>query len=176
MVSPIRVPNYNVDQWLNVPPYRPKSQAPNTKIFWIEEAACQSSPADLFEPEQGDPFGGSPQKEAILAANDDKFAQARRLCNQCPVWHLCYLNATENDFYYTMRAGIEPGQYVRWKELGRWDYRVDQKLANKNTCMRGHNNWKVWGKKRPRRKCVDCDAMSPEEKRDWDAANGILGT
>ncbi len=170
MVSPVRKYDYTaaMDQQLMVPPLRRNPASPNTNTYWVEFGSCQSSPAELFEPAFG---AGSMEK--VTQANEDKFAHARGLCNECPIWHICYLKATSDDFYYTMRAGIEPVQFTEYKERGRLNYKSTQRSAHKATCKRGHNNWKLWGKKRPRRKCVTCDSMSTEEKAQFDRTNAI---
>lgn len=138
---------------------RPPKVAPNTKTYWVEEAACQSLPAEDFAPSlQG-------RRATNLKANEDKFERARRACSSCPIWHMCYQKATPDDFYYTMRAGIEPVQYTEYKELGRVRYRSGQRAGDENKCKNGHENWRMWGKKRPRRKCVDCDNERQRKNR-----------
>jgi len=143
--------NYDTDNWMSAPVYRRPSFAPNTKKFWFEDAACQSLPAELFEPA----FGAGTREETIKA-NEDKFAQARRACNGCPVWHMCYKNAEPGDFYYTMRAGVEPVQFTIYKEQGLVRDKVSKKRGDITHCAQGHNDWRMWGKKNPRRKCATC--------------------
>ena len=150
MVSPIRKPDYTSEMdkmgaydWLRIIP-----RAPNTLKMWFEDAACYDMDSDLFEPTFE---GGS--REDILSENEAKMEQAREACSDCLVWHLCYQKAQENDFYYTMRAGLEPGQLTEYRELGRVNYRSGQEVER---CVNGHNDWVVWGKARPRKKCRRC--------------------
>jgi len=150
-----------------IPMYRAPSRAPNTKTFWFEEASCQSLPAEDFEPS----FGTASREENIKA-NEDRFERARRACSDCPIWHICYQKAEPDDFFYTMRAGIEPVQFTQYKELGRTMYRGNQQSGEKQRCAKGHNNWKIWGKKKPRRKCVDCAAENGANQR-AKAKNGV---
>lgn len=177
MVSPVRKYDYmaSLDAQIYAPPYRASltRYAPNTKEYWFEKAACRSLPAENFEPVFDGGVDGVKTKEDVIRENEAKFEQARKACDSCPVWHLCYQKALGDDFFYTMRAGIEPVQFTRYKATGRVPWRSGQELDDKDTCIRGHGNWKVWGKKRPRRKCLDCDKMSPQEKVDFDLANGV---
>jgi hypothetical protein len=140
--------------------YRPPSKAPDTVELWWEKASCQSLPAEDFEPT----FGvGS--REEVIKANEDKFERARRACSSCLIWHMCYQKAGPDDFFYTMRAGVEPAQFTLYKERGRIVERQSQMASDKLRCPEGHSNWKIWGKKRPRRKCVDCSYESNAKSR-----------
>ena len=141
---------------VRVPAYRQRLNVPNTMKMWWEDASCLTSPAEIFEARLDGGLNGAKTKQEVVQEEQEKFNRAQQICNDCPVWHLCYQKASPDDFFYTMRAGIEPGQFKTYKEQGRVNYRSGQSLEDKNTCKQGHNNWKVWGKKRPRRKCVDC--------------------
>lgn len=152
--------NYDTDNWMDVPAYRRPTPSPDTKRLWFEDAACYSLPAELFEPSFG-----TASREANIKANEDKFAQARRACMSCPVWHICYQQAKPGDFFYTMRAGLEPAQFTQYKELGTVRYQVNQPKADQDRCSKGHKNWRWYGKKRPRRKCVDCDNENSANQR-----------
>lgn len=165
-ISPIEDYEVPVSFWL-----RPMRAAPNTLKYWWEDASCYDLPPELFDFALKE--GVSPPRQETIEENEAKFEQARKACSSCPVWHLCYQKASGDDFFYTMRAGIEPAQFTQYKEAGRVRYRSGQELGDKDTCLRGHNNWKIWGKKRPRRKCVDCGKMSPAEKAAFDAAYGV---
>ena len=142
---------------------RPQGAAPNTIKFWWEDANCHEMDPTLFEPS----LEGRARRETKLELNEQKMEQARKACSDCPVWHLCYQKAQEVDFYYTMRAGIEPGQLTEYRELGRVGKRKGQE---KERCINGHNNWVIWGKKRPRKKCRQCAldtaARQRQAKRD----------
>lgn len=133
--------------------------APDTKTYWVEDAACQSLPAEDFEPSL------KGRRKTNIKATEDRFERARRACSSCPIWHICYQKATPDDFYYTMRAGLEPAQFTEYKELGRVNYRSGQKAGDENLCKNGHNNWRMWGKERKRRKCVTCDKERKAVKR-----------
>lgn len=135
-----------------MPALRLARVAPNTKTYWVEDAACETLPPELFEPE----FPDTGSHDATLAMNEAKMEQARKACSDCPVWHLCYTKASPDDFFYTMRAGVEPAQLTLYRERGRVEYRSGQASQEVQRCKQGHNNWKIWGKKKPRRKCVDC--------------------
>lgn len=165
MVSPIRKIDYTneMDQmgaydWLRRIP-----KAPNTTRYWWEDANCFEMDSELFEPA----LEGRARREKKLALSEQRMEQARKACSDCPVWHLCYQKAQENDFYYTMRAGIEPGQLTEYRELGEVRYRSGQE---KERCVNGHNDWVIWGKKRPRKKCrqcsLDADAKRRQAERD----------
>lgn len=175
MVSPVRKYDYmaGADSQVYAPPYRASlgRWAPNTTKIWVEDAACESLPAELFEPTLD--AGGLKTVDDVIEENEAKFEQARKACSSCPVWHMCYKKATGDDFFYTMRAGVEPVQFTNYKQSRRVSWRSGQGLGDKDTCLRGHSNWKTWGKKRPRRKCVDCDKMTPEEKAFFDEQNGV---
>lgn len=164
---------YDVDNWMNVPAYRQSSFAPDTVSYWWEDASCYSSPAELFDPALEGRGNDNLSRHDVVLDVQLRMDKGHQLCNECPVWHICYQQAEPDDFFYTMRAGIEPGQFREYKKLGRMNYRSGQAKGDKETCLRGHNNWKIWGKKKPRRKCVTCDKMSPEEKREYDRRNAI---
>ena len=160
MVSPVRrmVNDQTYDAMGVVDWLRLKPAAPNTTRYWWEDANCYEMDPELFEPA----LEGRTRRETKLKLNEQRMEQARKACSDCPVWHLCYQKARENDFYYTMRAGIEPGQLTEYRELGKIRYRSGQE---KKTCVNGHNDWVVWGKKRPRKKCRQCDLESAALKR-----------
>lgn len=159
MVSPIQQYDYSagIGQRVNAPAYRPALAAPNTKTYWVEFASCQSLPAEIFEPVLN--LGSI---ESNIEESNARYEQARQACNDCPVWHLCYAKAEPTDFFYTTRAGIKPGQLEMYEEEGE---RPWEKVPPKKKCAKGHNNWKVWGKKRPRRKCVDCSNENSAKQR-----------
>lgn len=152
--------DYSPGNWMRVPVYRRPQYAPPTQKepHWTTLASCNSLPPDLFEFNHAD--DNSISQEETLKEHESKFEQARKACSTCPVFHLCYLNAQEVDFHYTLRAGIDPVQYTRWKSEGVIRYRSDQRLANEEKCKNGHNNWVIWGKARPRRKCIDCNRVN----------------
>src|SRR5512139_4016889 len=159
MVSPIQKISYMEEMdkmgayaWLRLTP-----RAPNTVKMWFEDAACYDLSPDLFEPS----FEGSSEEE-IIATNEAKMEQALPACSDCPVWHLCYSKAEESDFYYTMRAGLEPGQLKEYKELHQVRDFSGERVER---CSRGHNDWVIWGKKRPRRKCRQCDLEDGPKRR-----------
>lgn len=159
------------DQWMDVPPYRQQKAAPNTKTYWFEQAACAESNPDDFEIKSGKGYTA----ERAVEINEKRFAEAKKLCDSCPVWHLCYLNATPEDFFYTMRAGLEPGQFTAMKSEGRIRYRGTQMAGENTRCKRDHiNSFRIVGKKRKRRICVECNAMTPEEKTVWDVEHGRM--
>lgn len=137
---------------------RPQAAAPNTIKYWWEDANCREMDPTLFEPA----LEGGFRREKKLAINEQRMEQARKACSDCPVWHLCYQKAQENDFYYTMRAGIEPGQLTQYRELGRINDRQGQE---REKCVNGHNDWAIWGKKRPRKKCRQCSRDADAKKR-----------
>lgn len=159
MVSPIRKPDYTneMDQmgayaWLRITP-----RAPNTIKMWYEDANCYELDHELFEPALE---GRS--REENLATSEARLEQAQKACSDCPVWHLCYQKAQPNDFYYTVRAGLEPGQLAEYKELGTVGYRSGQEVER---CAQGHNDWVIWGKKKPRKKCRQCSLDAGARKR-----------
>lgn len=159
MVSPVRQISYMEEMdkmgayaWLRI---RPK--APNTVKMWYEDAKCYEMDSELFEPALE---GGSRQEN--LTVSGERMEQAKQACDDCPVWHLCYQKAQENDFFYTMRAGLRPGQLVEYEELGRVNYRSGQEQER---CVNGHNDWVIWGKARPRKKCRECARLDGERKR-----------
>lgn len=168
MVSPVRFYDHlsGEENAVYVPAYRQTLAAPDTKTFWVEDAACDTSPAELFEP-----IFGLGSKSKNIEVSNERYEQAKEICATCPVFHMCYTKAKESDFFYTTRAGVKPTQLVR--------YEIDGKVAEmsetqSDKCPRGHFNWKTWGKKQPRRKCVDCSNMGTEGRAEWDATNGIL--
>ena len=174
MVSPIRKYDYMAgeDGMVRVPPYRPKVYVPNTLKYWWEDAACSASPAEYFEPALE---GRADSNDRLTRHEVVKDVQAKldtghKLCNSCPVWHLCYTNAQPDDFFYTMRAGIEPAQFTDYKALGKVRYKATQRSAERQYCKNGHSNWRVWGKARPRRKCVDCSKGNARRQREKKSA------
>lgn len=175
MVSPVRKYDYmaGVDLSVTVPAYRRKVYVPTTVKYWWEDAACQSSPAEDFEPRLEGEANKGKSRHQVVQENEASLDRARQMCNGCPVWHLCYQKANREDFFYTMRAGIEPEQFTEYKEQGRINHRGNQELGLKATCRRGHNNWTIWGKKRPRRKCVTCNAMTTKQKAEFDSMNAV---
>lgn len=159
MVSPVQKISYveEMDKmgafdWLRIVP-----KAPNTTKMWFEDAACYDMDPELFEAALE---GGS--REENLSASEARMEQARKACSDCPVWHLCYQKGRDNDFYYTMRAGLEPGQLTEYKELGRVNYRSGQEVER---CAQGHNDWVVWGKARPRKKCRECARLNTQAQK-----------
>lgn len=165
MVSPIQQISYMEEMdkmgayaWLRITP-----AAPNTLKMWYEDANCYDMDPSLFEPSLE---AGSPDdimsREDRLALNEDKMEQARKACSDCPVWHLCYQKARGDDFYYTMRAGMEPGQLTEYKQLGRVNYRNGQEVE---LCVNGHNDWVIWGKKKPRKKCRECSRLNTQAQK-----------
>lgn len=131
---------------------RSRLAAPPTPTYhWSEDANCHSLPAEIFEPS----LEGR-HREENLKVTEERMEQARKACSDCPVWDMCYKEASPNDFFYTMRAGIEPAQFTQYKELEAVRYRSGQASQDAKLCSKGHNNWKMWGKKHPRRKCADC--------------------
>lgn len=146
---------------------RPQGAAPDTIRYWWEDANCHEMDPTLFEPS----LEGRASRETKLELNEQKMEQAREACSDCPVWHLCYQKAQENDFYYTMRAGIEPGQLTEYRELGKIRYQTGQE---KERCVNGHNDWVMWGKKRPRKKCRQCALDTAARQRQ--AKRDMLGS
>jgi ferredoxin len=168
MVSPIQFYDYIAAEegQVNVPTYRQSLAAPDTKTYWVEQAACETLPPEIFEPV----FDlGSRQKN--IEVSEDRYEQARKACSDCPVFHMCYTHATESDFYYTTRAGLRPGQLDEYLDKGMV---INITRTKSDKCPRGHYNWKTWGKKQPRRKCVDCSNMGTAGRREWDEMNGRL--
>lgn len=151
MVSPIQRYDYMPPEGNQVwaPVYRQATAAPNTKVIWVELAGCQTSPAEIFEPT----FDEGSKVDNIRVSNE-RYEQARKVCSTCPVFTSCYTKASESDFFYTTRAGVKPTQLVRYEAEGKLTYLSE---AVKDRCAKGHNNWKVWGKKNPRRKCATCN-------------------
>lgn len=137
---------------------RPQAAAPDTIKYWWEDANCHEMDPTLFEPS----LEGRARRETKLELNEQRMEQARKACSDCPVWHLCYQKAQESDFYYTMRAGIEPGQLTEYRELGQIRYQTGQE---RERCVRGHNDWVIWGKKKPRKKCRTCALADAEKQR-----------
>lgn len=94
---------------------------------WKEDAACAFQPYSLFELAsfdspisdgislEVDPSEENPKEldkmQAIRDLNADNFKKAQEICNSCPVWHECYQDAQEDDFEWTVRAGILPTKY-----------------------------------------------------------------
>lgn len=168
MVSPVRFYDHlsGEENAVYVPAYRQTLAAPDTKTYWVEDAACNTSPAELFEPT----FDLGSRVDNIRVSNE-RYEQAKEVCATCPVFHMCYTKAREADFFYTTRAGVKPTQLVEYEEQGRLNY---MSRIKSDKCPRGHSNWKIWGKKQKRRKCVDCSNMGTEGRAEWDATNGIL--
>ena len=160
MVSPIRKISYEGDyDFMGLADWaRPQPAAPNTLKYWWEDANCYEMDPELFEPS----LEGRASRKTKLELSEQRMEQARKACSDCPVWHLCYQKAQENDFYYTMRAGIEPGQLTEYRELGRVGARSGQEQER---CVNGHNDWAVWGKARPRKKCRQCALDAGARKR-----------
>lgn len=155
------------DTQMKVPAYRGTYDysLPTETYFWQEDAACAGSDPELWEP-QFNGRGGF-DKSMVIEENETRLAKAKSICNDCPVWHLCYQDSQSDDFWYTMRAGIEPVMFTKYKEEGgRPRYHSNQEKGQIDTCKNGHNNWRVWGKQRPRRVCVDCDLDRKKAKRD----------
>lgn len=132
--------------------------APNTIKYWWEDANCYEMDPELFEPA----LEGQARRKTKLEQSEQRMEQAREACSDCPVWHLCYQKAQENDFYYTMRAGVEPGQLTEYRQMGRVRYRNGQETER---CVNGHNDWVIWGKARPRKKCRKCALDARTKKR-----------
>lgn len=158
MVSPVRKISY-LEEMDKMPAFswlRIKPKAPNTTKMWFEDANCYNMDSEIFEPALE---GGSRQEN--LELSEARLEQARKACSDCPVWHLCYAKGQENDFYYTTRAGLEPGQLTEYKDLGRVNYRSGQEVER---CINGHNDWVIWGKKKPRKKCRECARLDGVRK------------
>lgn len=155
----VSMPRDLVEDFKVTPSYwlRRMPKAPNTTTMWFEEAGCYDMDPNLFEPALK---AGS--EEIDLASSEACMEQARKACSDCPVWHLCYSKAEESDFYYTMRAGLEPGQLKEYEELHQVREFSGEKVER---CVRGHNDWVIWGKKRPRRKCRQCDLEDGPKRR-----------
>lgn len=121
------------------------------QYIWQDDAACLFSPPELFEYEV-----------------DRDYSEARKDCNKCPVWHLCYQTAEPEDFQWTMRAGVEPWgnsapplkaeprEYVREREV----------VSRGKECQKGHDQWVARGDGNYRCKpCQKANNLKQNEKR-----------
>ena len=65
-------------------------------MTWHQHAACLGQPAEWWFPGT---YSGS-----------NAYANARRICNRCPVKRECLAEAIEHDIEYGMYGGLSPRQ------------------------------------------------------------------
>lgn len=128
--------------------------------IWQDDAACAFQPPTLFEVAfEGDPVAEGLAVNEIKDLNAANLEAAKKICDSCPVRHLCYSNSSEDDFQFTMRAGIMP---LRYNETPQGRPRKDAEPAPKvDACKRGHEDWTT---KNGRRRCRTCINISQRDR------------
>lgn len=145
---------------------------------WQDDAACAFQPHTLFEIAAFDdriaegivPKGSDPSNE-LTRLNLANFERAKEICNTCPVWHLCYLEADESDFEQTVRAGITPTLFNP-NLAGRNRVVAKPKvpkikpvsLIKAYCCSKGHYNWAHY--KTGKRRCRTCNILKHRKNRE----------
>jgi len=111
--------------------------------IWQDEAACAFSPSSLFDVAfPGDAVAEGLTSVEIRDLNDTNMAAAKKICDSCPMWHLCYSSASPEDFEWSMRAGIMPP--IPFGNKGRpLGPTAGPKPSEdpEDTCSEGHNDW-----------------------------------
>lgn len=101
-MNTLRVPNIRVESDLS-----PIDSEP--EYIWQDDAACAFFPPSMFELADSDSqIAEGMAEHEIKDLNSTNFEAAKKVCDRCPVWHLCYQEAQPSDFGTTMRAGIIP--------------------------------------------------------------------
>lgn len=106
------------------------------EYIWQDDAACAFQPPSMFEvATPGDLIADGGDVNEVHDLNEANLLAAQKVCNTCPVWDQCYTSAEEEDFRFTMRAGIMPTAH-NMTSHGR--PRKDLEAP----CPNGHVDWK----------------------------------
>lgn len=97
---------------------------------WQDDAACAFSPPELFEVVRDDDSLSAIEIKELNASNLEK---AKAICDTCPVWHLCYSSASDEDSFHTVRAGLVSEKPPKGFSL-HGNLREDE-------CGFGHTDW-----------------------------------
>lgn len=110
--------------------------------IWQDDAACAFSPPTMFEvavPSDAIADGdGTNEVHDLNAAN---FEAANKICGTCPVLPECYSSSAEEDFRWTMRAGVIPTNHAVTHQ-GR-PRKHPMAIDTSQPCKEGHLDWKI---------------------------------
>ena len=132
---------------------------------WEDLANCKNKRLEMFlivDKDHPDSQGlGVNARKALTLEN---FKRAEQVCHGCPVVEQCLSTASEEDLYWTYRAGRVPGGFNQTNQGRPKGLEIEGKSgARKNpdgTCQRGHDDWNPYGR------CRTCQKM--HDKKAWE--------
>lgn len=91
-------------------PFRGSSR----EYVWTDDAACNGIDPEQFEvTQEWDPAAEGRKALALRRYNEQKVADARKICESCPVRKTCLDKSEVSDRFWTVRGGLEPGYFTR---------------------------------------------------------------
>lgn len=98
---------------------------------WTEDANCVGKATEIFDYQDLEsPLAEGLSRRERLEMNQANHTLAEEICIECPVFFQCKDAASEDDLFYTVRAGEKPGALV--KEEARFGPQA-------RVCKRGHD-------------------------------------
>lgn len=125
---------------------------------WLQSAACAGK-SEMFTVRDLQLGNGEPYSEAKhKLAENQKFKDAIRICQSCPVQQQCGETAEPEDWRWTVRAGRMPAVF-KTRSRG-WP---SKRQASSNTCSHGHVGRMVEDSNG--RRCLECKRLWNENQR-----------
>lgn len=110
------------------------------QYIWQDDAACAFSPSTMFEVAvPSDDVAAGDGVNEVHDLNETNLRAAQKICGKCPVISECRESADEDDFKWTMRAGVMPTKHVL-VPVGR-PAKVATGAKKQTTCRNGHEDW-----------------------------------
>lgn len=112
------------------------------EYIWQDDAACAFSPPTMFEVAvPSDAIADGDGTNEVHDLNTANFEAANKICGTCPVLPECYSSSAEDDFRWTMRAGVIPTNHVVTHQ-GR-PRKHPLAIDTTKPCGKGHLDWKT---------------------------------
>lgn len=99
---------------------------------WSDDASCKGVDSYIFEYQEKDSELCEDMNYVVRAKfNALNFREAKSICSSCPVRAECWEFATDNDKFWTVRSGRDPGRFKH-------EAKSAEIAIYGRTCARGH--------------------------------------